>query len=68
MTAEREKVLSQKPWSRPELIILTRNKPEENVLGACKNVIGGVGPHLTDAVQCSDVVLCHIPCSDPGPS
>jgi hypothetical protein len=25
-----------KTWKQPELIILTRNKPEENVLTGCK--------------------------------
>ncbi len=38
MKSERGK----KEWSRPELTVLTRNKPEEAVLGNCKGV-GGSG-------------------------
>jgi hypothetical protein len=37
-----------KKWQKPELIILIRNQPEENVLGTCKNEAGS-GP---DAAKC----------------
>ena len=28
----------KKQWSKPQLIVLGRGKPEENVLGPCKNL------------------------------
>ena len=33
----------KKQWTKPELIVLVRNKPEEAVLQACKAQVGG-GP------------------------
>ena len=35
----------KKEWQKPELIVLVRSKPEENVLGYCKagNLSGPVG-------------------------
>ncbi len=29
--------MSKKPWEKPQLIILLRSKPEERILGACKD-------------------------------
>ncbi len=29
--------IEKRPWQKPELIVLVRNKPEEAVLEACKN-------------------------------
>ena len=41
-------------WSRPELIVIVRGKPEESVLDVCKT--GGlVGPVPTYAV-CTEVM------------
>jgi hypothetical protein len=37
----------KKQWTKPELIVLVRNKPEEAVLGACKMVSGPDGPLAT---------------------
>ena len=34
-------------WSKPQLVILGRGKPEENVLKQCKN-IGQSGPGASD--------------------
>jgi hypothetical protein len=31
----------KKQWHKPQLIILGRGKPEEAVLGQCKNIAGG---------------------------
>jgi hypothetical protein len=37
--------MEKKAWVTPELIALTRNRPEESVLFACKLLpIGSVGP------------------------
>lgn len=30
-------------WSKPELIVVARNRPEEHVLGGCKDGIQGSG-------------------------
>ncbi len=40
----------KRAWTKPELIVLVRNKPEERVLGTCKGVGGGPG---TDTSDCS---------------
>lgn len=37
---ENENRNGKKEWSRPELTVLTRNKPEEAVLASCKGVPG----------------------------
>lgn len=29
-----------KPWKKPELVVLIRSKPEESVLTACKTTLG----------------------------
>lgn len=34
----------QKKWSKPQLIIIGRGKPEENVLAACKGFVGALTP------------------------
>ncbi len=59
---------ARRPWSKPELIVLVRNKPEEAVLSTCK--LGGSpdGPSSTqftcyyrvDDFNCS---ACAIPTS-----
>jgi len=33
-----------KVWEKPQLVVLTRSKPEEAVLGWCKESIVGAGP------------------------
>jgi hypothetical protein len=33
-----------KIWEKPQLVVLTRSKPEEAVLGWCKQYITGSGP------------------------
>jgi hypothetical protein len=35
---------SRKEWSKPELIVLGRSKPEEAVLVACKGALSPDGP------------------------
>jgi hypothetical protein len=55
-------------WSRPELIVLVRNRPEESVLGGCKNHGEGTfsGPSNQDS-QCSqDGLLCNYCENDAG--
>ncbi len=51
-------------WAKPRLIILTRGKPEERVLLACK-IIGLVGPGYGSSDGCNgDDGACSI--SDPS--
>jgi hypothetical protein len=38
----------RRPWSTPQLIVLSRDAPEEHVLVACKFGVVGVGPVLGD--------------------
>jgi hypothetical protein len=47
-----------KKWQKPELIILVRNQPEENVLGTCKNPIG-TGPSSDACLQPGYNDHCH---------
>jgi hypothetical protein len=39
----------KRQWSKPQLIVLGRGKPEENVLGACK-IIGLTGPIIDNCL------------------
>ena len=45
-------------WTKPELTVLTRNKPEEAVLTVCKNGVGG-GPDDLDNVCSSAAYACE---------
>ena len=38
----------EKPWQKPELIVLVRSKPEEAVLVTCKNPGNPTGPGKTN--------------------
>jgi hypothetical protein len=40
---KKEKELKKKKWARPKLIILTRGKPEEGALLACKTEAAAAG-------------------------
>ena len=44
----------KKQWTKPELIVLVRSKPEEAVLYACK-ALNGEGPTVTN-YRCTDDV------------
>jgi hypothetical protein len=48
---------SKKTWIEPELIVLTRSKPEEAVLGGCK---GGIseGPSNDSGICMLDCAFC----------
>ena len=44
----------KKQWEKPELIILTRSKPEEAVLTACKSnpqTLGPANPPISDTCR-----------------
>ena len=45
-------VTDKKAWTKPELIVLVRGRPEEAVLGACKT-LGGAGGDSTAAGGCA---------------
>ena len=60
---EKEAKTSKRKWQKPDLIVLTRSKPEEEVLTACKLAGGGMsGP---SAGNCSKPAPG---CSTLGPS
>jgi hypothetical protein len=54
----------KKQWTKPELIVLVRSKPEEAVLSACKRA-GGSGADVVQ-VGCVDQLMgtCFSNCSD----
>lgn len=39
-----------KKWEKPQLVVMTRSKPEEAVLGFCKILGEGGGPEAAYAV------------------
>ena len=44
----------QMRWKRPQLTVLVRNQPQEQILSACKGSGIGVGPNEIGDVQCED--------------
>jgi len=57
---------AKKEWTKPELTVLVRNKPEETVLTACKrDMNGGPGAPTATNNQCwaDDFVACNSFCS-----
>lgn len=53
----------KKEWSRPELTVLTRNKPEEAVLGSCKGASGSSPNHSYNnciEYQYGDCINCSV--------
>jgi hypothetical protein len=44
---------TRRAWSRPELIVLVRGKPEEAVLDACKTELAG-GAYENGHRRCMD--------------
>jgi len=47
----------KRQWSKPQLIVLGRGKPEENVLAACK-ITGGNGAIKKDCRAQSGLGAC----------
>ena len=45
----------KRQWSKPQLVVLGRGKPEENVLAACKH---GNGPGPGNTGACNKINLC----------
>jgi hypothetical protein len=54
---------TKRPWSKPELIVLVRGRPEEAVLSACK-VFPSSGPFETNG-SCTTYAdgQCNISCN-----
>jgi len=53
----------KKTWEKPALVVLTRNKPEEAVLLACKSNNQG-GPHGYPRNCFGDDPTYWVPCFD----
>ena len=60
-TAKKPQV--KKEWTKPELIVLVRNKPEEAVLTACKFASGGPDSSQFDCILggCRAYCTSHTP-------
>jgi hypothetical protein len=57
---ERSKV-KKKKWEKPKLLILTRGRPEESVLGVCKGTgLDNVAPSLSNASCRRWLVFCYV--------
>ena len=42
----------KKRWSKPELVVLVRNQPEEAVLVTCKDVVSNVSGYSNNRTIC----------------
>jgi hypothetical protein len=55
---DKQKETGKKLWSKPELTVLVRNKPEEAVLTGCKTEVSGDEMHREDVgcftIQCDE--------------
>ena len=47
-------------WVRPQLVVLGRGKPEENVLAACKNPSSHTGPSNNNCKNPGQAEDCSI--------
>ena len=46
-------------WDKPKLVILTRGKPEETMVGlSCKYSVGTSGPQTSAGDVCFTIPLC----------
>jgi hypothetical protein len=52
---------NKKKWSRPQLIVLGRGTPEENVLMACKNTTQASSPNSVNNTKCG---IANYVCTD----
>ncbi|MBI5651004.1 MAG: hypothetical protein HZC40_11270 [Chloroflexi bacterium] len=59
------KAQPKKEWTKPELTVLVRNKPEEAVLTTCK-VSGGDGPDAYN--NGCGYLICSVDCANGGSS
>ena len=48
----------KKTWQAPQLVILTRSKPEEAVLTGCKTMFGVTGSPTVYFWKCDQVYGC----------
>ena len=48
----------KKTWQAPQLIVLTRSKPEEAVLSGCKTDEGATGSPVVHDFMCDQVAAC----------
>lgn len=55
--------IKKKTWVKPELIVLVRHKPEEDVLSGCKTYTSGQAPGLAYKNCVASTGACF-PCSN----
>ena len=51
----------KKAWEKPQLLVLTRGKPEEAVLLECKADVLPIGPNGVVITPCKHVEMCAYP-------
>jgi len=57
----------RKTWQKPKLVVLVRGRPEEFVLGQCKDT-GATGGPVTSQLDCIENMMnCEL-CSELGAS
>ncbi len=49
---------SKKKWTRPQLVVLERGRPEESVLSVCKVPVWTGGPLANDCLNLGGVGNC----------
>lgn len=56
----------QKRWSKPELIVVVRSRPEEAVLVACKHALvsGSINNHTGCQTWQGSLGVCRTSCFD----
>lgn len=47
-------VMEKNMWEKPQMVVLTRGKPEEAVLAACKDSHASSGPSNVDSACITD--------------
>jgi hypothetical protein len=52
--------MQKKPWEKPELIVFSRNKSDENVLTNCKGAVSTGSSTFFGG--CASIPGCGIPC------
>ncbi len=45
--------MKEKPWEKPQLVVLARNKPDEHVLAICKDFVSFSGTPYANANGCT---------------
>ena len=58
--------MEKKKWGKPKLIVLARNKPEENILVDCKSLLFSAGANNSNSMCLNADPECNTVCSVTG--